>query len=94
MKSITNLIWPCRIISLCAISLVTASMCHWIDDRVLKKMDYMSSAAFMEYERNVVHGHSYWSLYLILLIFGTIFFCAVELVSHGLNWIVNKNNTA
>ena len=90
MNSAQNRVWLFRFLSLCALTLAATSLVQVIDTRTIAKMDSMSAAAFMDYERYRVHGHAYWSLYLAALISGAVFFVAVELLSQALGTIARR----
>jgi len=61
---------------------------------MVAKMDSMSASAFMDYQRNHVHGHAYWALYFAALITGAAFFGAVELFSQALGKITQRRANA
>jgi len=94
MTSTPNRIWLFRIISLGALTLVTAWLLQVVDARTIAKMDSMPAAAFIDYERNHVHGHGYWAMYLGALIIGAMFFGAVELLSQALRNITQDRGNA
>ena len=94
MHSAPNRPWLFPFISLGVLSLAATWLVQVSDARVIAKMDSMSAAAFVDFERYRVHGHPYWSLYFAVLVSGALFLGAVELLGQVLGRIAQTRNSA
>jgi hypothetical protein len=79
--------------ALILLTLAGAWLMRHYDAWALTRIDSMSPAAYVEYQRHL-HQHGYLYHFIILLIFGGFYLAAVEVISYVIRLLCSKRRNA
>jgi hypothetical protein len=80
-----------KFIALSLVSVVAALVTMSADGSILAKVNSMSPAEYVEYQRKLYH-HSFVHHYLIWLIIGGLYIASVEFIAYAIGLCCKKKN--